>query len=824
MTALFFLCSSTLLFEVLLTKLFANKLEHHYTFAVISVALLGFGASGVYTQLRAKRSAADQDANASVLAAYALAFAIAMPLVVAAFLACPLDPGFEGLRGLLALPVYFLMFALLFFLSGVPVTLMLVSRGLHPARVYFWDMLGAGLGAALGPIVLSSVGLYYGVVVSCSFAAAASIVLWRQGQKNANALTKLLCAGAFVASVAILLVTPRILQSRVHLDIVSFKAHMLKAEFLRTFGGAAQTYWNPIARIDVSHTAQSSDGSFRFGMPRSTWSEPLNGRLILVDGGANSRQFLLDRHPSEVPLLKSALWAFPYAIRPESKSTLLIGPGGGIDILVGKAFGVARIDALELNPDMVKLLSGRPEDPEQEQYSRWLKSDDKTQVQLINTEARQFARSSKGKLSYDIVLASGVDTLTAIQSSGNALTENFLYTTDAVRDYVELLRPGGILALTHWHLMDPKHDLKMLVTYLDVLDRMGVKDPSKRIIVVAEHSWQSAILKKDEDFTEEEVQRYIEHARKYGYERVYDPMLPSNAHAQRWFHPLFRRIIKATRQERSEILASLPTDYSPATDERPYFYWLRPQKASVLSFYDATWIYAGLIAPSSSLGLTFLLSLSLCALLLALPAVGLRKQKAGLLRAARSLPFFAATGFAFSLAENAIFLRLTLFVGGPLYSISLVLPAILGGYGLGGLLSAKISSTARGALILAGLFALAFASFTMVSAVGVPAFVGLALPTRVGLALLTVVPFGVVLGLAVPWQMTALKFSSEKVRSVAWMWATSSVGNVLGALLFAPICFALGVSGVLVFTGGLYVVALIWAAANSKFLMSSTSP
>lgn len=71
------------------------------------------------------------------------------------------------------------------------------------------------------------------------------------------------------------------------------------------------------------------------------WKVPI-GPIDLVDGGANSRQFLLDRHP-EVPVLKSALWAFPYVLRPQSENTLLIGPGGGIDILIGKAFGVRQI-------------------------------------------------------------------------------------------------------------------------------------------------------------------------------------------------------------------------------------------------------------------------------------------------------------------------------------------------------------------------------------------------------------------------------------------------------------------------------------------------
>src|SRR5205814_10020318 len=86
---------------------------------------------------------------------------------------------------------------------------------------------------------------------------------------------------------------------------------------------------------------------------------------------------------------------------------------------------------------------------------------------------------------------------------------------------------------------------------------------------------------------------------------------------------------------------------------------------------------------------TFYATLLACLALAIVPAVVLRRRKVDITRSLRALPFFVLSGFGFILTENAMFMRLTLFVGGPLYSLSVVLPAILLGYGLGSLVASR---------------------------------------------------------------------------------------------------------------------------------------
>jgi spermidine synthase len=805
LVALSLLAASTLHFEVLLTKFFANKLEHHYTFAIISIALLGFGASGVFVHLRSHLFSPDREAEPLRIWPYAVAYAIALPVSVTAFILLPFDPAFPGWAGHISLPLYFLLFSVPFFLAGVCVSALLVARGMRPTRVYFWDLVGAGIGAVLGPLLLPMLG-GYGSVVAASLLAFAAAVMMRALEPDGR--SKAVMLGVIGVAVASFIVTwvPESLRSSMHFDMVSFKHAPLKAEFM-SFGGTAQTYWNPIARIDVSPTGESQIGGFRYGLSRKTWTEPLLGRMILVDGSANTRQFALSERPTRDGILGTTLWAAPYVLRPESARSLVLGPGGGIDILVGKAYGVAEIDAVELNPDLYELLLGRPEDPEREAYTRWLKTDDRTVVRAFNAEGRHFIRSQVDGRSYDVVLASGVDTLTAIQTAGNALTENYLYTKDAVRDYLRVLSPGGQLALTHWHMEPPNLALRMFVTYLEVLDEQGVEHPGRRVCVISEGFWENAILKKGEDFTLQEVARLRAFAQETGFQVVYDPFMEPDEVAERDGDLVFRALGRANRDERKQLLARYPYDISPVTDDRPYFYWVRNRGDAP---GPGGWLY-----PMASAQWLFALALVLSVGMAALPGLVLVRRGQAVKPALRAMPFFLASGFAFILAENGLFLMLSLFVGGPLYSLTIVLPSLLVGYGMGSLVALQVASATRaGAVRLMVIYVLAFLVLLMLARWALPSLIGLPMETRFMIAVAIVVPFGAVLGLGTPWYMEILKVRSSLQRSLAWMWGVSAAANVVGSLLFVPVCSQLGVRGTFVLAGLLYMAALAWAASR----------
>jgi hypothetical protein len=809
MAGLFLLSASTLLLEVQLTKVFANKLDYHFTFAIIAMAMLGFGAAGVFVQLRADVFTREPSAVASSLSRYALGYTAALLLGIAAFVVLPLDPYAPDWTGYAALPVYFLLFAGIFFLAGVCVSALFMVPGTSPAQVYFWDLLGAAAGAALGPLLLSRLGAYGSAVIAASFSLGATLLLLSQAQSAPSRprLGYAISIVVFLSCAAIALGVPRQRLALGGLEIKAFKSIFLRDEFLSQFKGASQSYWNPIARIDVSKTG-TSPFQFRWGMPRRTAGYPIEGRMILVDGAAFTRQYALKGTPEETDILKNVLFAAPYVMKQDAKRTLLLGPGGGIDILIAKLYQVREVTALELNPDTYRLLLGRPEDRERARYVQSLRSDSHTRVTIHNVEGRHYVHAHAGQEGYDVVLATGVDTLTAIGALGNSLNENFLYTRDAITDYMSLLRRGGILALTHWErpLALP---LRLFNTYLDVLDKAGVRDAGKRVVVASDGQWDDVFLKKDADFTAEEIARLRGFTAYNNYRVIYDPFLAQDAPSVMPEDPSFGFLARASTSDRLKILASLPFDVSPATDERPYFYWIRNNSESALESATGSYLF-----PVPSIRVMFLVTVFLCLVLAAIPAWVLKKRKIAVASSLRALPFFALAGFGFILAENALFMRLTLFVGGPFYSLSIVLPAILIGYSLGSFLAGRfVPRAVKGGVLLLPAYAAGFLLFGWAASHLLPAFMSAGLSVRMAIATCLVAPFGILLGLAVPWYMETLKADERAGETLAWMWGVNSAGNVIGSMLFVPLCHALGMHNAFNLAGLFYLVAVAWGTA-----------
>lgn len=842
---LFLVSAASLLFEILLTKFFGSKLEHHFTFAIISTAMLGFGIAGTYVHLRPNLFPTEEGPKADVLASYAWKFALSCMVVVPVFCFLPIDPLFPDWRGVIALPLFFLMFAVPFFYVGVCVSYTLIAAKQGPGVIYFWDLLGAGIGAAMAAWSIRALTGYGAVVLVALIAMAGVGFYWTAVERSKRGLAWRV--PVFVLAAIGVLVYPAIGRAFYGHDVFSIKYLELRQTLLVDFGGIEMSFWNAIARIDVSKTNDSHKRTYRSGIPHKYENMPIPGRFILVDGGASTRQFALSGPPEEQQWLKDSLWAAPYAGRDPAvpfERALVIGAGGGPDVLVAKSYGTKRVDGIELNPDTFRTLVGRPEDPKRELYTRFLHGN----VFLMNTEARHWTHTLGGQETYDVIEASGVDTLTAIQSAANALSENFLYTYDAVADYYGLLRPGGILSLSHGYSSPATLTLRKFVTYMDFLESQGVKDPGKSIVVVFDHYFENSLMKKGE-FTPDEIARLEQWVKANNYMFVYHPYMPLDTPAtrpigdvyagmdQRFYDHLARvqyapfldptrtpitdadiPFVKLghakTRAEREVILDTLRWDVHPSTDERPYFYFVRPNHSSPMQALDGAFIY-----PQPAVRWMFLAALIACIGMVVAPAfikrTGGPASPEARKSALRAVPFFALCGFGFMLAENSAFLNLTLFVGGPLYSLAIVLPTILIGYSVGSLLTDRYLVKARNSFLrVLGLYVIGFALYWLVVRFGLPMLIGTSWLVRVLVSIILTLPLGALLGVVVPWHMDALK--GQDTRNLAWMWAVSSAFNVLGSMLFVPICFALGRSLTLWLTVFLYLAAILWAGLSRK--------
>ncbi|MEE8305828.1 MAG: hypothetical protein V3R81_01115, partial [Gammaproteobacteria bacterium] len=311
---------STLVVEVALTKFFAYKIYHHFTYAVLSLVILGFGAAGVFVYLRSSVFGPDSWAN---VAKYGVYYAVTLMVSLLIFCWTPLDPyndSFSPWLRSLSLPFYFILFTIPFFFAGVCVCYTLAQSKRPVPHIYFWDLLAAAVGVALCPLLMKTVGGYGTFLLA---AGGGMVTFLSFHRASGRSLTGgVLPWVVFAAVGAVLLWYPAFSVERYGFDIRSSKDRWHRVPFIQDFTGIESTYWNAIARIDVSYTGVSRDPTYLGGLAAKAYTLDIPGRYILQDGGANTRQFKVTGPIEKQHYLGGSLWASPYVIYPDARRSM----------------------------------------------------------------------------------------------------------------------------------------------------------------------------------------------------------------------------------------------------------------------------------------------------------------------------------------------------------------------------------------------------------------------------------------------------------------------------------------------------------------------
>jgi hypothetical protein len=219
--------------------------------------------------------------------------------------------------------------------------------------------------------------------------------------------------------------------------------------------------WNAVGRVDVLE-----------GAPASSWVTLAPGELetdIVIDGdaatpvlplGGGLETFTyLDGIPST-----TALEAFA------PRDVLVIGSGGGVDVAAAVHHGARHVDAVEVNPIIVRLVTG----PYAERLGGLFT---RPEVTLHNAEGRSFVRQSERR--YDLIQISLVDTWAAASSGAYSLAESYLYTAEAFEDYLAHLSDEGAFTITRWLTTPPREPLRLCTVAVEALRRRGAERPRR---------------------------------------------------------------------------------------------------------------------------------------------------------------------------------------------------------------------------------------------------------------------------------------------------------------------------------------------------------
>jgi hypothetical protein len=252
-----------------------------------------------------------------------------------------------------------------------------------------------------------------------------------------------------------------------------------------------------------------------------------------------------------------------------------------------------------------------------------------------------------------------------------------------------------------------------------------------------------------------------------------------------------------------EEIASGPVDYSAPTDNKPFFFhmartsdWLLMRGGEASPATGAILVLSGLLLTVAAL--TF----ACIVLPLRLSRIRLARGDAGLLL------FFGAIGTGFMLIEISMMQRLIVFLGHPIYSLSVILFVLLLAGGLGSYLSVRIAD-AR--LRVAGLRVLAALMIVLVAAGAatvplITAFSDAETPVRIAVSGALLAAMGVLMGMAFPLGMRVAMLSRGEL--APWLWGVNGATSVLASVLAVVIAMAAGINASFWTGVAAYAVAL----------------
>jgi spermidine synthase len=776
------LSAAILLAEVTLSRVFAIVQFHHFAFLLVTLALLGFGASGslmaVLPQLSSPR----------LWPAYALGFALSSMAGYLLVVWFPFDSyriAWDA-REVWLLVANLVALAVPFAFAGLLIGGALRHSPAQAGQIYGANLIGSGLGAFGAPLAIMTIGAEHALPLAAALGAAAAAPL--AGRRRSVAI-----AGGILA--AVLVALPFVAPGAVDPQPSPYKR--LSQLRLDPDSRVLATRQDAAARLDivVSSTIHSAPGlslSYLGGLP------PQVG--LVLDGDALLPVPQADAFDPD--LGRSVPSALAYRIRPEA-DTLLLGSGGGFPALAALANGATSVTVVEPSRLVLDALSA--------ELREWGGLADDPRVSLVHDDVRAFAAAAGGDAAYDVVELSLTDAYRPVTSGAYSLTETYALTTDAIAAYLDLLGDDGILLVSRWLQTPPSEELRTLGMVAEALG-----DRSSRLTdhVFAYRTFQTAsFLVKNTPFTTNETDALLAELERLRYDLVLAPRMPDEM-VNRFAvteHALFHEqaVELATTSDRDALYARSPFDITPPTDERPFFFhFFRWQQTP-----DVLENLGRRGQPFGGSGYFVLLALLAFAVVAALafvlaPIALARRFRSslgdvGARRAVPSLAYFTALGLAFLLVEIALVQRAILVLGQPALALATVLGGVLLASGLGSIASSHLPW--RASLIAAATLA---ALGAMTSTALAHAALDLPLPIRlIGLTAF-IGPLAFFMGVPFARGIAALHAHPAMV---PWAWAANGSASVVAGVLAALLSLSFGLGAVLWVGAGFYAVALLTA-------------
>ncbi|HZA93583.1 MAG TPA: class I SAM-dependent methyltransferase, partial [Gemmatimonadales bacterium] len=646
------------------------------------------------------------------------------------------------------------------FFSGIVVSLALTRSPYPVGIVYGADLLGAALGC-LGALVLlnlvsgPSAVLWIAVLIATGglFFAQAHLGHIPRGRPVASRFFQY--RGLVLGSLVVL-AAANTLTEAVRPTVVKDK--------IEQPGTIAYEKWNSFSRITVSQPEKAPP--VLWGPSTRFTPEHIEQRWMNIDGGAGTAVYRFSGDLNELTFLRYDVTNLAYAT-PGLQTGAVIGVGGGRDMLSARLFGVPEVVGVEINPIFIDLLTRR--------FANDTAIGRQPGLTFEVDEARSwFARTER---SFDIIQMSLIDTWAATGAGAFTLSENGLYTVEAWRIFLERLTPTGVFTVSRWYAPGEVNETGRMVSLaVATLQTLGATD-AKRHLFMAASSHVATLVMSRSPLSDQALAALQQAAETYGFPVLLNPQAQAAS-------PLLESIVSAPdRSTLDQATRASYLDLSAPTDARPFFFnQLRLDRLfgqDLFALASRPGVYGGNLSATLTLAMLILISAALVVATIIIPLRSTAGTAASTLIIVGTA-YFALIGIGFMMTEIALLQRISVFLGHPVYALSVVLFSLILSTGLGSLASERIllDSSAKliGWSVITSLYLLALPSWLP----EVLLYLESAnLVFRAGLAVLVLAPAGFLMGFGFPTGMRLVAMIDEG--PTPWFWGINGAAGVLAA-------------------------------------------
>lgn len=798
---IFFVSAAVIALQLMMMRALSVTHYYHFSYLVISIALLGFGASGTFLALffdRIKQKFAfwNQLFLLLLLASIPLCYRIAQTL--------PLDTQYllYSRSQFLLLIVYNLLMFVPFFFGGTVLGFMISYFKREVPELYAANLVGSGLGG------ISSLGLMYLFpayllpVMITPIVLVSMIFFYISVRKlNDNILKILLSAGLLVTLYAVTADPPYTVDE--YKDLARFQQleRQQDAELV-------EERFGPRGQVDV-YSSETFHYTL-FAGPQATAMPPPQ-LALLIDGVVAGAIFSID-DVSEAAVMDYTPQSLPYRLL-EAPRVLILGEAGGVNVWLAKRMGAEKITVVQTNPQLIELLKTDLAD-----LSGGIYLGDR--IKVVNQDPRIYLEQSREE--YDLIHIAAGESMAVGTSGLQGLNEDYLLTKESVAIARNLLSGTGLISLSRGIQSPPRDNLKIFTMFAGAVSDYSDDRPEEHLLVSRNYLAANTLLSKN-TLSEEMIGRFRQKTRELQLDVEYYPGIVPEEIDQRniiegpdgvGYSYIHHAIDHFLFGDADAFYDDWAYYIRPPSDDSPYFHdffkWASLDR--FMDTYGDQW-FQRLELGYVILVITFIQLAVAAFVLILLPLAFRWRYYAGAEDKLPAFFYFLFIGTGFMFIEITLIQTFTRFLGDPIFSAAAILSAILVFSGLGSGIQKKLAMDARKRIGIASLTIIAMMSgYLFLADPLMSLFIDSGTTVRFVVTILMLMPVSFFFGWMFPAGIHILETNSESL--IPWAWGIDGFASVTAAPLAIVLSMSIGFSNVILLGMGCYLgavlVGLLW--------------